>query len=372
LIFSQTKRKISIFVPSMRGGGAERVMLALSEGLVKEGLDVDLVLVKAEGPYLAQVPPEVRIVDLKANRVLASLPNLISYIRRERPYAMLSTLTHANLIAIWAKCLARVPIRLVLRQCEMGSLMKPSSFKSFIFNHLRSWSYCRADKIIVVSKELGDELCKALKLPKESIQVIYNPVVSPELFRNAQSPINHPWFKSSKEPVILSAGRLSKQKDFVTLIKAFSIVRKKICCRLVILGEGEERTELEKLIKKLEIDKEVDLPGFVDNPYPYMAKASLFVLSSPSEGFPNVLVQAMAVGTPVISTDCKSGPSEILEGGKYGALVQVGDIMELANEIEKYLLNIKIINKSSNDLVQRAKVFSYESSISKYKSVLLA
>jgi len=356
----------------MGGGGAERVMLALSNGLASEGLDVDLVLVRAEGPYMAQLHSRVRVVDLKATRVLTSLPKLIRYIRRERPYSMLSTLTHANIIAVLAIVLARVPIKVVLRQCEMPSapLSKSSSLKEVFYSHLIRWSYSKADLIVAVSNGVKCELCRVLKLPQKSVKVIYNPVVSQKIFDLSKLPVNHPWFRVIEKPVLLSAGRLSIQKDFNTLIRAFSLVVSKFECKLIILGEGDKRGELEGLIKELGIDNKVDMPGFVDNPFSYMSKATLFVFSSPSEGFPNVIVQSMAVGTPVISTDCKSGPDEILEGGKYGTLVPVGNVDIMANKILECLNNSNEFKNNSKQLIERAEYFSEKNSIYEYRSIL--
>jgi len=197
--------------------------------------------------------------------------------------------------------------------------------------------YPWADKVVAVSKGVADDLVRITRLPKDKIQVIYNPVVTSEFFIKAEEPLDHPWFKPGEPPVILGVGRLTEAKDFPTLIRAFTLVRKERPARLMILGEGEDRPKLDALVKELGLEKDVALPGFVENPYKYMKRAAVFVLSSKWEGLPTVLIEAMALGTPVVSTACPSGPSEILEGGKWGRLVPVGDVEALAKAIVEAL-----------------------------------
>ena len=177
-------------------------------------------------------------------------------------------------------------------------------------------------------------------------------------------PFDHPWFAPGAPPVILGAGRLTEQKDFPTLIRAFALVRKKHPARLMILGEGEERSKLETLVQELGLEKEVSLPGFVDNPYKYMKRAAVFVLSSRWEGFPNVLVEAMALGTPVVSTDCPNGPAEILENGKWGELVPVGETQSLASAVLRTLDRVDVVRVKG--AAERADQFRVESIIREY------
>jgi len=329
------KMKLALFLPSLRGGGAERVMVNLARGFVERGLQVDLVLARAEGPYLSQVPKEVRVVDLGAQRVLHSLPGLVRYLREERPQAMLSALNHANIVAIWAKLLARVKTRLVVseRTTLSRSTENASSIRVKFIPFLVKAFYPYADVVVAVSRGVAEDLIARIGLTAEKIKVIYNPVVTPELFTKAEEPLDHPWFRPGEPPVILGVGRLTKPKDFPTLIRAFALVRKERPARLMILGEGEERPNLEALVRELGLEEDVALPGFVENPYKYMKRAAVFVLSSRWEGLPTVLIEAMALGTPVVATDCPSGPAEILEGGKWGRLVPVGDINALSESI---------------------------------------
>jgi len=333
--------KIAVLLPNLRGGGAQRAMALLAQGLAKQDFDVDLVLASAEGPYLSQVPSKVDIVDLGAHRALASLPNLVRYLRRERPEVLLSAMNHVNVVALWARKLSRVSMRTVVSVHNTLSqqLQNASSLQDRLALLWIRPFYPWADAVVAVSKGIAEDLIRLTGLPQEKVQVIYNPVITPKLFERAEQPVDHPWFASGEPPVILGVGRLTKQKDFPTLIRAFSIIRRKRLIRLVILGEGEDRPKLEALVRELGLEEEVDMPGFVENPYAYMKRAAVFVLSSAWEGFGNVLVEAMAVGIPVVSTDCPNGPAEILEGGKWGRLVPVGDVHELAEAVEEAMIN---------------------------------
>ncbi len=362
------KQKIALFLPSLRGGGAERMMTNLARGLSEQGLKVDLVLAKAEGPYLSQVPPEVRVVDLHSDRVLRSLPELVRYIRRERPEAILSALDHANVVTIWARKLSRVRCRVVVSVCSTLSraIAHDADLRGRLIPNLIGIFYPWADEVVTVSSGVADDLAKTTGLQRERIQVIYNPVVTPDLIEKAKESLENPWFAPGEPPVILSVGRLTKAKDHPTLIRAFARVRREHSARLMILGEGEDRPKLEALIRELDLEEDVSLPGFVDNPYAYMARASVFVLSSAWEGLPSVLIEAMAVGTPVVSTDCPSGPAEILEGGQWGRLVPVGDVEEMAAAI------IATLNDPNHpDVSKRAQHFGVEKSVRAYLEVLL-
>lgn len=360
---------IAIYLPSLRGGGAERAMVTLANGFADRGLKVDLVLVRAEGPYLSEVSPGVRIVDLQSSRVLTSLPGLVRYLRQERPQAMLSALNHANVIAVVARMLARVPIRLVVSERNNVSLSGSSSknLRSRVVLHMMRWAYRKADGVTAVSGGVADDLANAINLPRNRISVIFNPVVTPELIGKSRMPLEHPWLGEGKPPVILGVGRLTQQKDFATLIRAFAQVRTIRECRLVILGEGELRTELEQLVASLGVQGSVQLPGFADNPFAWMSRVRLFVLSSRWEGLPNVLIQAMACGAAVVSTNCPSGPDEILEGGKWGRLVPVGDVEALAEAMTALL---EAPRDQLPDVHQRAGDFAQGLAVDGYLQVL--
>ena len=331
-------KKLAIFLPSLYGGGAERVMLRVAEGILARGNFVDLVLAKVAGPYLAEIPKSARLIDLKASRVLSSLPSLVRYLRKERPDTMLSGI-HANVIALWARSLACAQTRVVISIHD--TLSYQTRYNTDLRVRLEPWLtkvfHRWADGIIAVSAGVADDLSRMTRIPRNIIRVIYNPVITPEMRAISQVPIEHPWFKHGEPPVILATGHLTAKKDFPTLIKAFSLVRETREARLLILGEGIERTAIEALVKQLGLRQDVGLPGFVVNPYPYMAQARVFVLSSIWEGLPTVLIEALFCGAPVVSTDCPNGPREILRDGQYGQLVPVGDSVNMAKAIEKAL-----------------------------------
>lgn len=333
-----TSKRIAIFIPELLGGGTQRVMLNLSLGIVDKGYFVDLIVSKATGQFLEQIPKNVRLVNLKSRGVVASLPALIRYLRKEKPDAVLSSL-HANIIAILAKMLTGIPSKVIVSQHDTISLSSQAhnDVKGKLMPHLISYFYPRADCIVAVSNGVADQLSELTGIDREKIHVIYNPIITPVIQNKINEPIDHQWFKPDEPPVILGAGSLSKVKDFSTLIKAFAQVHKTRDVRLMILGEGSERSKLEELIKELNLEKDVWLPGFIRNPYPYMQHCALFILSSKFEGLPTVLVEALFCGIPVISTDCLSGPREILADGKYGQLVAVGDISSMVQAIQNAL-----------------------------------
>lgn len=329
------QQKIAIFLPALYGGGAERVLLNLTQGFAQRGYAVDLVLAKAVGPYLAEVPQAVRLIDLHASRVLFSMPALAHYLRSERPSAVLTALNHANIVALWARRLAGSPSRVVISEHNTFSIWSTQLpyWYSQILTRLLKMFYPWADEIIAVSDGVADDLASVVGLPRHRIRVIYNPIITPELQVKSSLTIDHPWFKN-EFPVVLAAGRLKAEKGFDTLIRAFARVRQTQQVKLLILGEGEERSALSRLVSELGLSEDVSLPGFVPNPYPYMVQASVFVLSSRWEGLPTVLVEALYCNLPVVATDCPSGPREILHHGQYGQLVPVGDVESLAQAIQ--------------------------------------
>lgn len=359
---------IALYVPSLRGGGAERVMVLLANGLAERGYAVDLVTASAEGPYRTEVSSSVQLVDLEAKRVAASLPGLVRYLRLAKPKSMLSAVAHANVIAVLARFFAHIPTRLVVSEHNTlsESRKRTKDLNGKVVQSLMRWAYSKADAVVAVSKGVADDLAETLAFPRSWIEVVYNPVVTARLLERAKAPLDHPWLSPGQPPVILGVGRLTLQKDFATLIKAFARVRKDHNSRLVILGEGELRSELEELTHQLGVDADVSLPGFAENPFAWMSNCRVFVLSSAWEGLPTVLIEALATGAIVVSTDCPSGPAEILENGAWGALVPVGDADALATAIK---LSLSQTNNISS--VERALSFNTQSAVDGYLKVLL-
>jgi len=369
MALNKSSPKISLFLPSLEIGGVERVSLNLAEGFARKGLYVDLVIAQAKGDYLKRIPQGVRVIDLKTSRVAASLLPLIKYIRTERPSCLIVGKEYAGIVAIMAKKLAGVPIKVLATiHTILSSHMKFTKVirERIIIRCLARYLYPRADYIIAASNGIAKDVSHVLKIPLDQITVIYNPVVSDEFFIQANRPVSHPWFVEGSLPVIISIGRLTISKDYPTLITAFAKVRETRNVRLVIFGDGEERLRIESLIRHLELQNDIWMPGFVYPPYPFLARSSAFVLSSLWEGLPTVIIEALALGVSVVSTDCPHGPREILCDGKFGRLVPVRDSDALANGI------IQILEHPDcpETLKTRAAIFSIESAVSRYLQVL--
>jgi glycosyltransferase involved in cell wall biosynthesis len=360
-------KKVAIFMQSLTVGGSERATLNLVKGLVQQGVLVDILLADRSGELLSELPPQVTVVDLHGKRVLFSLFPLVRYLRSHRPVILHSILTHASLIAVWAALLARVHTPVIVSQHNMLSLSLASepSIRNRWIKRLARLFFRYADAAICVSRGVAEDFIATTRMPPRKVHVIYNAVVPADVQELGRQALSHPWFTHQDLPVILAVGRLAPQKDYPTLLRAFAAVCQKKPARLLILGEGVERPHLEMLARQLGLAGQVQMPGIVQNPFAYMAQAQLLVLSSKWEGFGNVLVEALACGTPVVSTDCRSGPREILDDGRFGRLVPVGDAESLAAAILETL-------KSVPDralLKQRAQGFTIVESVRKYTQV---
>ncbi|NJO98213.1 MAG: glycosyltransferase [Pleurocapsa sp. CRU_1_2] len=350
----------------MYGGGAERVVLNLLEGMTEKDLKLDLVLASAEGTYMDRVPSTVNIIDLQAGRIINSILPLIRYLRTHKPRVLISHLNHANVIALIAGYLSRTNTPIIVVAHNTLSVARVTQLRGNVVKPMMKLLYPSANAVATVSLAAARDMEIELGLPKHSIHTIYNPIVDYRLFAQALEITEEEWLQPNSPPVYLSIGRLTEQKDFANLLKSFALVKQHIDARLIILGEGELRQNLTALIRDLGISDSVSLPGFVNNPYPYLKAASAFVLSSRWEGLPTVLVEAMACGCPVIATDCPSGPSEILEQGKYGTLVPMGDSQALSEAM------IKILDCSPKTelLIERSQDFSVERSVTEYLNLI--
>jgi glycosyltransferase involved in cell wall biosynthesis len=332
-------RPIAFFLPTLRGGGAERVTVNLVQGITERGHAVDVVVRAAIGPFLNQLPPSVRLVNFGADRVIQTLRPLTHYLRRERPRVLVSSMSHVNLVALWAARLAGqgTPVVVTVHNTLSESTRHQARVARWMWPYMLRAFYPWAAGVVAVSRGAADDLVRTSGLPRERVQVVYNPVITPSMLALARETPDHPWLAAGQPPVILGVGRLTRQKDFPTLIRAFADLRRLRSARLIILGEGEDRAELEALIRELGLTGCVQLPGFRDNAVAYMARSKVFVLSSAWEGLPTVLIEALAAGTRVVATDCPSGPREILQDGRLGSLVPVGDAPALARAIVEAL-----------------------------------
>jgi len=363
-------RRVTVFLQDLAGGGAERVMLLLAGGMAQKGVLVDLVLVRAQGPYLSSIPQGVRVIPLNCRRTLKSVWPLARYLERERPAALLSALVHVNIAAVLAARLARTATRVIVTEHNQISQNMAAGPKASVALAHRAvgWLYPWADRIVAVSEGVADDLSAFSGLARDRIDVIHNPIVTPQMLAMADQPPNHPWLTNRRADVILGVGRLNPQKDFATLLRAFALVRARRDARLIIIGEGGERAALEGLVAELGLADSVDMPGFVDNPYAFMKSCDLMVLSSRWEGLPTALVEAMACGTPVVATDCRSGPQEILKGGAYGELVPVGD----AETLGAAMLRTLSEPRPGALLAERGADFTAERAVESYLDLALA
>ncbi len=330
-------RLISIFLPSVHGGGAERAMLVFAAELIKRNFRVDLIVAKLEGALCDAIPIGVRVVDLESSRMLAAIPRLVRYFKSSEPLAIFSTITHANIAAAWAARYARVGAPVIIRQSNAPLSETQDSFGRMLASHFIPCSYRLADGIIAVSEGVREQLMCISPAFEQKTHVLPTPVLTEDVRALADKPVDNPWLTDLSIPLVVSAGRLKPHKGMLDLIRAFRRVRDRRKARLMILGEGPDRVRLESEIARLGLQSDAVLPGFSSNPFPYMKMASVFALASHYEGLPNVLIQALGFGTPVVATDCESGPAEILQDGRWGKLVPVGAIDRLAEAIENSL-----------------------------------
>jgi glycosyltransferase involved in cell wall biosynthesis len=297
------------------------------------------VLLREESRHLRDLPDSVNVIRLGVRHSALSIPAITKYLKANRPDSLLAAKDRAGRAALLARWLSGVPVRVVIR---LGTTLSEAVKAAGV---LRRWLrylpirllYQFADGIVAVSDGVAADMAAISRVPRERIHVIRNPVVTPDLLRQAKEPIDHPWLANPDVPVVIGMGRLTRQKDFPTLIRAVARIREQRPVRLIILGDGRDRAELLRCAEDAGIARDVDFPGFQANPYAWLARARVFALSSAWEGSPNALTEAMALGVPVVSTDCRSGPREVLEEGRFGPLVPVGDDKGLAAAIARVL-----------------------------------
>ena len=400
------KRRIALLLTDLNGGGVQKMTLSLAGALAERGHEAAIVLYSARGVLNSQIPPNVSLHHLKASSHVTArlapiwadplalpwlllpvilprkpppglkyLPSLARFLKRYRPDALISAAPNCNLAAVWANRLAGASAKIVIseRTAPSKMLTKSSSWRTRFLPALMHRTYQQADVIVAVSTALGDDLASVAAIPRRRIVTIYNPAVGANLAALSNEPVDHPWFAAGAPPVVLSAGRLSAQKDFPTLIRAFAALRATREARLVILGgaTADGKTEVRQqdlvaLAEDLGVASDLCLLGFMPNPYAFMARAQVFALSSAWEGFGNVLVEALACGCPVVSTDCPYGPAEILDGGRYGRLVPVGDDAAMARAMADVLAS----PPDSALLRRRSEEFTVQRSVDGYLGAL--
>ncbi|WP_348523051.1 glycosyltransferase [Endozoicomonas sp. G2_2] len=395
--------RVAVYCPDL-GGGVAQIALAQIDILLAAGYPVDLLIQQACGHYSERIPERVRVVPLapadeattracrdralrghpimrfrsrfvSANRLteLSYVPALVDYLERERPALLLANVWSSVLIAGYARACIDYPPRLIglfhgtffAEAVQRRSARRhPLRWRHF-FALCRSF-YSRADALITVSDGVGRDLVRIVGVAAHRVETLSNPVVSAALIERAAEPVTHPWFEDVA-PLVVAVGRLSPEKNYRLLIEAFAHLRAaRADVRLAILGEGQERVALEALRDELGLSECVTLPGWVDNPHAWMARASLLTLSSDWEGLPTVLIEAMACGCPVVATDCMHGPREIVDHGRYGRLVPVGDVQAFARAMAE-----TIDAPHASDLLRtRAEHYSIAAATQRYRALV--
>lgn len=333
--------RVAIFIPTFGDGGVERMLVNTARGISELGVPVDFIINRGDVPYLQHLPERVTLIELNTDNQKQRYSLFVRYLQRARPSVVVSAKTKDDMIAMQAKHTTQINTRFFLRPgTTMSERLRAKGInpikRLITYRRLRKL-FLQADGVIAVSKGVADDISRITTIPREKIHVIRNPNITPEMYDLASQTPDHPWAEKGQPPLIVGMGGLRRQKDFSSLIRAFALVREQRPCRLLILGQGRQRNKLLQLAADLDVKPDVDLPGFSHNPYAILSRSALFVLSSLWEGSPNVLTEALALGVPVVATDCPSGPIEITQKGKYGPLVPVGDVEAMAKAMLQML-----------------------------------
>jgi len=332
--------RVGFLLQEVLNGGVDRCFLNLARGFADRGIAVDLVVRHVHEDQAGDIAAGVNVIRIdEPGRCLSGVTAALT--TGDTPSVLIAAKEADARLALEIRERLGIPVVLVASLDHTGQLDGRGA------GSLRRWAryralrrlYGAANQVFCVSRGVAEDMAHILRPDAPPLSVLPNPVVTPELHRLASAALDHPWFVDGAPPVVLGVGRLSLIKNFPLLVRAFALMRRDIDAHLVILGDGKQRSALLHLAERLGVSDAVAFPGHVANPYPHMAHASLFVLSSLWEGFGNVLVEALACGTPVVATNCRSGPAEILDDGRYGALVPVGDESALAEAMRRTLHN---------------------------------
>jgi glycosyltransferase involved in cell wall biosynthesis len=363
-------KKVLFFRPSLGDGGADRVTWTLLRHLDRAQFAPSIALMRAEGPFLADLPEDVGIHELGSRRLALAVAPLTSLLRRERPDVVFSTSSAGNIICVAAHKAARSKAYLVLSERNALFRGRARDLKQRVEVVLKRFTYGLADIVTAVSQGVADQLVEDVGVSRDRVRVVYNPMVDEDLSRHAAEQVDHPWFADRSVPVIAACARLVEQKGYPTLLAAFAKLRAKRPARLYVLGEGPMRGELEAEAARLGVAGDVCFAGFDKNPFKYFARARILMHASRAEGLPGALIQSMACGAPVVSTDCDFGPREVIRDGVDGYLVAVGDADALAARAEALLGDDVLRAKMSAEGVVSSKRFTLTSSIARYQAAL--
>jgi glycosyltransferase involved in cell wall biosynthesis len=363
---SSKRLRVCFYPGALKLGGVGKLTINMANYMANEGYDINFFLTNLEGDYVNQIPKNIKVFEGKGG-ALKSIFAFIKYLLKRKPDAIISSRDYLNFICIICVKIFS-PKTTIISSIHVDYSGMPTRKKNFfesLLILLYAHAYKRSDHIVAVSKGVANDFTRRFNISGEKLKIIYNATYDSELYV-VNKPILFNNFFDENKKIIISVGRLTHQKNFDMLIKAFSLVRKKVDCKLLILGEGELRNDLEGLVNRLNLENCVLMPGFVHNPIDYIKKSNVFVMSSLYEGFGNVIVEAMGTGISIVSTNCPSGPSEILENGLYGKLVQIDDIQGMCNSIIESLDN----PFDKHSIISRAKVFSIKNISDQYLNLI--
>jgi glycosyltransferase involved in cell wall biosynthesis len=361
---------VLFFRPALGDGGADRVTLTLLQHLDRTRYSPSLALVARKGALIDEVPTDVEVIDLGASRLATAVLPLSRLIATRSPDVVFCTASSANVIAVAAHALARSRARLVLSERSTLKRSDRTAARNFFELRAKAVAYQRADAITAVSDGVAADLVQLLGVSPQRIVTVYNPVVDEATARRASEPVDHRFF-AEDVPVLIAVGRLVAIKDYPTLLRAFALIRQQLPVKLLILGQGEARSSLEQLTRELQLAAEVDFLGFDRNPLKYLARAHLLLQASRAEGLPGTLIQSLAVGTPVVATDCDHGPREVIRHrGDGGILVPVGNAQALADAALLLLRDHALRDELATVGRRSSQRFSLASSLRHYEAAL--
>lgn len=369
---SGTAISVAIYLHDLSGGGVERQSLIIAEEFRRHGANVTLVLHRLRGQLLDHVPAGLRVVDLNSSRTLMDVAGLVRFLRSEKPDILLSNVDLNNIAALLAKGISFSDTKVVI--CQHNSFSSSViAGENWLYRYIAPGYRLLSNLItraVAVSMGVAEELGRFARLPPDRVLTINNPVIGPDFQERCEETADHPWFVNSPGPVFVTAGRLVPQKDHETMIRAFAIHRRHSDSRLIILGTGALQDTLTDLVDRLNLSEAVDFVGFRSNALPFFRQADAFLLTSRCEGFGNVIVEALGCGTPVISTRCDHGPSEILDNGRYGVLVEPNNPAAFAAAMDQVS---SLRERFPSDMLrQRAGDFSYAACASRYMAMFKA
>ncbi|MBX0285625.1 glycosyltransferase [Haloarcula salinisoli] len=366
----QSLPRVAFFTPAPSFGGAQRVTVTIANSLAQRGHDVDLVAGRLEGEFADVISDAVNTVELDVPEVpgvgiLAGIPKLVSYLDARQPAVLFASRTHTNLAAVATGALADVDVHVAIT--EHSPFDYQATAKDSATAAIASHFYTYADDVITVSEGVAETVVENTRVSTDRTTVLNNPIDIAAIRSGAEEPVDHEWLDDPDLEPIVSVGRLEPVKGFSTLLEAFAELHvSRPETRLILVGKGPDRERLTSLARELGVADSVSLPGYTDNPYAYMGRASVYVLSSAVEGLPTVLIEALACGCTIVSTDCQYGPREILEDGRYGRLTPVGDAEALAETIGDALEDPTPPERSR----ERAQHFSMAAGADRYESYI--